>query len=269
MDCVGTGRNEAGLCSVSLEGTAAAAAAGGSTGSAGGGSGSDDDAVMVLACPGVVNGQVRLELYGLRKTAVSLCSVKKFRVPIHLSPWTIPPPLPPHSLTHPFHTNPNPNPSPHAQTTRTHIPPYPSPPITPRTAHQRASVAPGGAERVGRRDRPGHRQRAGDRHPAVRDGAGPEGAAPARSGRSGGGGLGRRRRRRRGGPHGPPLQGVPEGSREGLGVLPGLQSRRRVAGMRQRSGHGPRFPVLGREGGRGGGRGRLPRRWRRPRRRRR
>ena len=35
-----------------------------------GGSGDGDNAVMVLACPGVVTGQVRLELYGLRKTSV-------------------------------------------------------------------------------------------------------------------------------------------------------------------------------------------------------
>ena len=75
MDCVGTGRNEAGLCAISLEGaTGTTGGGGGGVGvnSGGGGSNDGDNAVMVLACPGVVTGQVRLELYGLRKTSVSL-----------------------------------------------------------------------------------------------------------------------------------------------------------------------------------------------------
>jgi hypothetical protein len=76
VDCVGTGRNEAGLVAISLEGatgTTGSGAGGGGGGTSGGGAGSsDDNAVMVLACPGVVTGQVRLELYGLRKTSVSL-----------------------------------------------------------------------------------------------------------------------------------------------------------------------------------------------------
>ena len=74
MDCVGTGRNEAGLCAISLEGATGTTGGGGGAGAmnSGGGSNDGDNAVMVLACPGVVTGQVRLELYGLRKTSVSL-----------------------------------------------------------------------------------------------------------------------------------------------------------------------------------------------------
>eukprot|EP00563_Minutocellus_polymorphus_P001700 CAMPEP_0181046558 /NCGR_PEP_ID=MMETSP1070-20121207/14413_1 /TAXON_ID=265543 /ORGANISM="Minutocellus polymorphus, Strain NH13" /LENGTH=676 /DNA_ID=CAMNT_0023125177 /DNA_START=240 /DNA_END=2270 /DNA_ORIENTATION=- len=68
VDCVGTGRNEAGLCAISLEGATGTTGGGGmSAGSAGN---DGDNAVMVLACPGVVTGQVRLELYGLRKTSL-------------------------------------------------------------------------------------------------------------------------------------------------------------------------------------------------------
>ena len=71
MDCVGTGRNEAGLCAISLEGATGTTGGGTINAGAGNGSGDGDNSVMVLACPGVVTGQVRLELYGLRKTSVS------------------------------------------------------------------------------------------------------------------------------------------------------------------------------------------------------
>jgi len=73
VDCVGTGRNEAGLCAISLEGATGTTGGGTLNAGAGAGSGDGDDAVMVLACPGVVTGQVRLELYGLRKTSVRIC----------------------------------------------------------------------------------------------------------------------------------------------------------------------------------------------------
>ena len=75
VDCVGTGRNEAGLCAISLEGATGTTGGGTINAGTGGGSGDGDNAVMVLACPGVVTGQVRLELYGLRKTSVSSRSV--------------------------------------------------------------------------------------------------------------------------------------------------------------------------------------------------
>lgn len=70
VDCVGTGRNEVGLCAISLEGATGTTGGGTMNAGAGGGSGDGDNAVMVLACPGVVTGQVRLELYGLRKTSL-------------------------------------------------------------------------------------------------------------------------------------------------------------------------------------------------------
>jgi len=79
VDCVGTGRNEAGLVAISLEGATGTTGSGSGAGAGGGGmsggggarpSSNDDNAVMVLACPGVVTGQVRLELYGLRKTSL-------------------------------------------------------------------------------------------------------------------------------------------------------------------------------------------------------
>ena len=91
MDCVGTGRNEAGLCAISLEGATGTTGGGGGAGAMNSGAGSNDgdNAVMVLACPGVVTGQVRLELYGLRKTSVSLLHLGYYTSSNGMSPFII------------------------------------------------------------------------------------------------------------------------------------------------------------------------------------
>ena len=61
LDTIVTGgaKNGLGLLCISTD------AGGGSSGGAGG-----DDGGMVLACPSVTRGQVRVELYGMRKTVL-------------------------------------------------------------------------------------------------------------------------------------------------------------------------------------------------------